>query len=260
MYIYDGNFASLNRLGQHSPSAGRLGQAGSSLPRVSAAVFNTGVVHPANCCATCTRLPADVSGRTNLGVGLRGNGTANLRAANGMEWAFTISEHRSGFEYDMLRRARHSLWERVGGVWRNLENLVRDDDTNEDDECARLSRNNQIFVMDRPGWPDEVVPSAHRLPGFTDTAASRVLSDPAATELVFRATFAEWVQARNRAEGISWTPLQLTPFSNGTQRTHYAWHSITWLIRNTANHWVVGPRSEIRQGPIAHNVLLAAPA
>ena len=113
--------------------------------------------------------------------------------------------------------------------------------------------------MDRPGWPNEVVPSAHRMPGFTHTAAHPVLSDPAATQLVFRASFAEWVQARNRAEGIPWTHLELPAFSNGTQRTHYTWHSITWLIRNNANQWVVGPRSDIRQGPITRNVLEAAP-
>jgi hypothetical protein len=257
MYFHDST--SPNYLG-HASFSGQFGEPAPVLPRVTAVNFNTGVVNPENCCATCARLPADAHGRTNLGVGLRGAGTANLRAANGMEWAFTISGHRAGFEYDSLRRARHSLWERVNGVWRNLENLVRDDDTNEDDECARLSATGRIYVMDRPGWPNEVVPSAHRLPGFTHTPAHPVLSALNATELVFRARFAEWVQARNRTEGIPWTHLELPSFANRTKRTHYTWFSVTWLIRNNANQWVVGPRSEIRQGFITREVLEAAPA
>lgn len=268
MYIYDrqssgsppGPITSLNRLGWHGLSYGQFGQGALPLPRVTAADFrNTGTVDAENCCAACTRLPA-TGGRTNLGVGLRGNGLVSLRAANGMEWAFTISGHRRGIDYDILRRSRHSLWERVGGVWRNLENVVRDDDTNEDDECLRLSRSNRIYVMDRPGWPNEVVPSQHRMPGFTHTPANPVQSAISATEVVLRTSFAEWVQARSKAEGISWTPLELPSFRNGTRRTHYTWHSIIWLIRNNANRWVVAPRSAIRQGPIARNVMGAAPA
>ena len=238
------------------------------LPHVTEVRFrNTGTVDPENCCATCTRMPA-TAGRVNLGVGLRGTGDVPLRAANGMEWAFTISGHRRGIEYDTLRRARHSLWERVGGVWRNLENWVRDDDTNDDDECQRLSRSKRIFVMDRPGWPlpAAAVPAAatQRFRGFTHTPAHPVLSDPAATELVLRASFAEWVQARSKTEGISWTHLDLPPLPDGTKRTHYTWHSITWLIRDPAGdpagHWVLGPRSEIRRGSLARDDMRAAPA
>lgn len=146
-----------------------------------------------------------------------------------------------------------------GGVWRNLENVVRDDDTREDDECGRPSRTGRIFVLDRPGWPNEVVPSTHRMPGFTHTAAHPVQSAPTATEVVFRASFVEWVQARNKAEGIPWTRLELPPLPDGSTRPNYTWHSTTWLIRDNANRWVVGPRSEIGQGFIAREVLEAAP-
>lgn len=234
------------------------------LPHVTAVRFRTSTADPANCCLACTRLPA-TAGRVNLGVGLRGPGAVPLRAANGMEWAFTISGHRHGIEYDILRRSRHSLWERVGGAWRNLEYLVRDDDTNEDDECQKPSSSNRIFVMDRPGWPAAVVPAAaaHRFQGFTHTAAHPVLSDLAATELVLRASFAEWVQARSKAEGIPWTPLELPPFLDGTRRTHYTWHSIIWLIRDPPNDpagaWILGPRSTIRRGSLPRDVMRAAP-
>lgn len=226
---------------------------------------NTGTADPENCCVACTRLPA-TAGRVNLGVGLRGPGGVPLRAANGMEWAFTISGHRRGIEYDILRRARHSLWERVGGVWRNLANGVRDDDTSEVDECQRLSRSKRIFVIDRPGWRDAAVPAAatQRFQDISHTPAHPVLSDPAAIELVLRSSFAEWVQARSRAEGIPWTKLELTPLSGGTRRTHYPWHSITWLIRDPAGDpagdWVLGPHSAIRRGPLSRDVMRAAPA
>ena len=144
------------------------------LPHVTAVRFRTGTADPENCCAACNRLPA-TAGRVNLGVGLRGPGHVPLRAANGMEWAFAISGHRRGIEYDFLRRARHSLWERVGGLWRNLENELRDDDTTEVDECQRLSRSNRIFVIDRPGWRDAAVPAAaaHRFHGLSHTPPIR---------------------------------------------------------------------------------------
>jgi len=270
MYICDprlsgsqdpGGAALSDRLGWDKPSYGHLGPVGLPLPRVTAERFhNAGTVDPENCCPSCTRLPT-THGRANLGVGLRGEGSVSLRAANGMEWAFTISGHRPGIDYDILRRSRHSLWERVGGVWRNLENQVRDDDREEDDECLRLSRTNRIFVMDRPGWSPAAVPTAVKdfFFGFTHTAANPVRSDPSATELVLRGSFAEWVQARSKAEGIPWTHLELSPLPDGTKRTHYTWHSITWLIRNGPGQWVVGPRSVIQRGPIAREVMRVAP-
>lgn len=249
----------LPSIARRSPGLGAV-----LLPKVTAARFQTVTADPENCCEACVRLPA-TGGRVNLGVGLRGSGIMSLRAANGMEWAFTISGHRSGLEYDILRRARHSLWERVGGVWRNLENGVRDDDTSEVDECQRLRRSNRIFVIDRPGWVPAVLPApaSHRFQGFSHTTAHPVLSDPAATELVLRASFVEWVQARCKAEGIPWSRLELPSLPDGTKRTQYPWHSITWLIRDPAGdptgHWVLGPRSVIRRGPLARDVLHAAP-
>ena len=235
------------------------------LPTVVAASFRTQVADRENCCSACTREPR-TDGRTNLGVGLRGRGPMALRAANGMEWAFTISGDRPGIDYDILRRARWSIWQRVAGVWTNLENGVRDDDPTELDECYRPSKTNKIYVIDRPGWRETLVPapSTHRFPAFLSTPAAPILSNPAATDLVLRASFAEWVQARSKSEGIPWTPLELPPLPGGSKRKHFSWISITWMVRTTVGNptgaWGVGPRSAIRQGWIDRNVLEAAPA
>jgi len=271
MYFYDrqspgsqylGIATSSDRLRWDGLSSQRLGQVGSPLPTVSAFTFrNTGLVDPENCCATCTILPA-TGGRTNLGVGLRGNGAVALRAANGMELAFTISGHSPGMEYDITRTRRNSMWQRVGGVWTSLESnpMGTNDDHFDDDECLRLSRSNRIFAIDTPGWWRTPVPAPAAQPF---PRLSGVLADAAATELVRRSSFAEWVIARNRAEGIPWTPLQLPPFANGTPRPHIYWHNIIWLIRNPAGNpagqWVLGPRSEIARGSLSADVINSAP-
>jgi hypothetical protein len=238
-----------------------LGQ--NPLPRVAAFRFrNTGTVDPENCCGICsTRLPA-TGGRLNLGVGLRGSGTVPLRAANGMELSFTISGHRAGFEYDITRTRRNSFWERVGGVWRPLESdpMGTQDDHHDDDECLRLTRSNRIFAVDRPHWRNIALPAPAAQPFRGNTG---VLANAAATELVRRSSFAEWVIVRSKSEGISWSPLELPPFRDGTRRRHIYWHSITWLIRDPvgdpAGRWVMGPRSAIRLGSLSGAVINSAP-
>jgi len=275
MYFYDrqspgsqfaGTTTPWDRLGWGGLSSGQFGQVALLLPTVSAFRFrNFGTTDPENCCANCTTLDPRTGGRLNLGVGLRGNGAVPLRAANGMELAFTISGHRPGIEYDITRTRRNSLWQRVGGVWTRLESHpmgTGDDPPPDVDECLTLSRSNRIFSEDRPGWRDAAlpVPAVTLLRGFNPGVVSAV----AATELVMRFSFAEWVIARSRAEGIPWTRLQLPPFRNGSARPHIYWHSITWLIRNPlgdpTGQWVLGPRSAIEQGSLSGAVINSTPA
>ncbi len=235
-----------------------LGQ--NSLPRVTAFKFrNTGVVDPENCCGACTRLPA-TGGRLNLGVGLRGTGAVPLRAANGMELSFTIAGHRPGLEYDIVRTLRYSFWERVGGAWRRLESdpMGTHDDATDHDECLRPSNSNRIFVEDRPGWPGISLPAAaaQRFPGIKNG----VSADAAATELVCRLSFAEWVIARSRIEGIPWTRLALPPRPDGKPRRFIFWHSIMWLIRNALDQWVLDlARSRIQLGSLSGAVIRSHP-
>jgi len=240
-------------------SYGAFGQVGAILPKVSTFNFrNTGTTDAENCCRVCTSplLPRTGS-RLNLGVGLRGNGAAPLRAANGMELAFTIAGHRPGFEYDILRTRRNAIWQRVGGVWSRVgayDPMGTGDDAGHTDECLRISRTNRIFVIDISGWPFRTLPAPA---GFFFTGA-------AATEVVLRMSAAEWVSARNQAEGIPWTPLELPPFQDGTRRPHIYWHTITWLVRNPAGNpagtWVLGPRSRIQLGSLPETVINSAPS
>lgn len=239
-------------------SHSQFGQIGAALPRVSAFRFqNTGTTDPENCCRVCaSALFPQTGGRINLGVGLRGNGATPLRAANGMELAFTIAGHRAGIEYDILRTRRNSIWQRVGGVWTRLggyDPMGTGDDSFYTDECLRISRSSRIFVIDLPGWGGIALP-----------AAATSFTGPGATEVVLRMSAAEWVRARSLAEGIPWTPLILPPFQNGARRPHIYWHTITWLIRNPAGNpagvWVLGPRSRIQLGSLSGNVINSAPA
>lgn len=241
----------------------RLGGVTPPLPRVTGFTFrNTGVVDPENCCSSCTDPPV-TAGRGNIGVGMRGNGAVALRAANGMELAFTIAGHRAGIEYDITRTRRNSFWQRVAGAWTRLETnpMGTNDDHFDTDECLRLSPSNRLFAIDSPGWLDTALPApAALLFGGLSPAA---ISDAAATDLVFRFSFAEWVIARSRGEGIPWTPLTLPALPNGTARRHIYWHSITWLVRNPigslAGEWAQGPRSEIAPGSLSAAVINSAP-
>lgn len=244
-------------------SADFLGQLALPLPTAANFRFrNTGTVDPENCCVNCTtRLPA-TAGRLNLGVGLRGLGAVPLRAANGMELAFTIAGHRPGIEYDITRTRRNSLWERRAGVWTRLESdpMGTSDDPHPDvDECLRLSRSNRIFAEDRPGWPNTALPA---LAGtiFGGLTAG-VVTHADATDVVLRFSFAEWVIARNRVEGIPWTRLALPSRRDGTPRRFIFWHSITWLIRDGSGRWVLAlPRNRIAMGSLSAAVINSPPA
>lgn len=176
-----------------------------ALPRVSAIRFrsaNGTTSDPLNCCARCP---------IALGVGQSGT------ASNGMELRFTIEGHRPGIEYDITRTRRNSVWQRRGGAWTCLSaNLMGTrDDHGDDDECLSPREGRFIFAMDRPGWRELALPApAQPLgagPGGIATAAD-------AQDVVLRASFAEWVIARSRGEGIAWTPIALPARSDGTPR------------------------------------------
>ena len=233
------------------------------LPHVTEIRFrNTGTTDPENCCANCSALLPATGGRLNLGVGLRGSGAVSLRAANGMELAFTISGHRPGIEYDITRTRRNSLWERRAGVWTRLTTVPMGtrDDRNDDDECLRLHRSNRIFAEDRPGWNHTVLPAPHDHIFTSRLSGPLVATHADAEEIVSRFSFAEWVIARSKAEGIPWTRLELPPFRDGTPRRFVFWHSTIWLTRNASHQWVLDhAHSEIARGPLRAAVVNSAP-
>lgn len=219
-----------------------------AFPRVTRFVFvNAGATHADNRCAHCP---------INLGVGI--DLGAGPTAANGMELQFTLAGHRRGLEYDITRTRRNSLWERVGGAWRRLQsNPMGTNDDHHDNDESLTPRNNRIFVIDTPGFPGVVLPAPD---GMTLRLLNGALTDPAATDIVQRLSFAEWVIARDRAAGIPWTPLQLPALPDGTPRKFVFWHSILWLTRDAARRWVLDrARSEIARGSLSAAVINAAP-
>jgi hypothetical protein len=235
------------------------------LPRVVAFRFhNTGLVDADNCCAVCTTQTPATGGRLNLGVGLRGNGAVNRRAANGMELSFTISGHRAGLAYDIVRTRRNSFFERRGGVWTRLgaAPMGTADDRHDDEECLR-PRTARIFAVDRPGWRTIALPAAPTTIFRSRLYGGLVTTHADATDVVSRFSFAEWVQARSQTEGVPWTRLELPPLRDGTPRRRIFWHSTIWLIRETPNdtttRWILGPRSEIRLGALSGACVRAEP-
>lgn len=226
----------------------RLGQIALALPTVSRVNFRNGdngnTPHIDDCCAICK----------DIRLGIRQNGTAS----NGMEMIFTLSGHRRGIEYDIVRTVRVSLWGRAAGAWTRLirKPMGTPDDHSNDDECL-VPRHNRIFVVDAPGFRDPGgpvqrlrVPSAH-IPGIPANA----------TDLVMRHSFAEWVIARSLAEGIPWTRLRLPLRSVGAPRSHIYWHSIEWLTRDGTGKWDMNlNRSSIKRGSISAAVIDSSPA
>lgn len=263
MYLHD----RLSQFGQFAGGLGWYGQGPLPLPTVSAFRFrNIGTTDPENCCTNCTTGVPQTGGRINLGVGLRGGGAASIRAANGMELAFTISGHRPGMEYEITRTRRNALWFRNAAGWTRLGTTpmgTGDDPVPEVDECKTLSRTNRIYSEDRPGWQTINVPAPAGTIFRSNLFGAPVATPANALEVVSRMSFAEWVIVRNRAEGIPWTPLQLPPLRNGNPRRHIYWHTIMWLVRNPAGSvagtWVVGPRSEIALGSLSAAVINSTP-
>lgn len=220
---------------------------GLALPRVTQFVFrNAGATHADNRCRHCP---------INLGVGIdRGAGQT---ASNGMELQFTLAGHRADLEYDITRTRRNSVWQRVGGAWQRLQSVpMGTNDDHHDNDESLTPINNRIFAIDAPGF-NIVLPAVD---GMRLLLLNGAITDPAATEIVQRASFAEWVIVRDRGAGIPWTPVELPPLPNGTPRRFVFWHTILWLRRNGANQWVLdAARSEIARGALSAAVINAAP-
>jgi hypothetical protein len=269
MYIYDrqssgfphaiAGASSVDRDGQLYE---RLGQPGLPLPHISAFLFRnaTGArSDPNNCCILCRRLlPDGTQNGTGIMLGVGQGGTAT----NGMELQFTISGHRPGIEYDILRTVRDSLWERRAGVWTRLARLPMGtwDDRRHLDECL-IPRGNRIFVVDGPGWLlTPPLPDGTRFPYEDPRTGDVIETHTDARDVVWRLSFAEWVNARSTSDGIPWTRLKLPPLRSGMPRPHIYWHSITWLTRNATNHWVLNnARSRIALGPLTARIIDTAP-
>jgi hypothetical protein len=208
----------------------------SALPTVTGITLRTtGNSNALNCCAICP---------VALGVGSGG------MAANGIELRATIEGHRAGFEYDFVRSRRNSLWERRAGAWAELEfqPMGQHDDHHDADECLRI-RGQRIYVVDRPGWHVATPIAAGTI--LTGITGANAHAD--ATDIVLRASFAEWVIARHRKDGIPWRRL--------TQPATTVWRSITWLNRNGAGQFVLNAaRSRIGRGVLSAATLRSAPA
>ncbi len=207
-----------------------------ALPKVTGVVVRTaGTSHADNCCGLCP---------TNLGVGQGGTGS------NGIEMIFTLSGHRAGVEYDITRTRRDSIWERRGGVWTRLDAspMGTNDDHHDGDECLSV-RGNRIFVIDTPGFTNAFPRPAGTIFG---TFTPGVTSHADATDIVVRFSFAEWVIARDKANGIPWKAISTGPF--------VFWHSITWIRTNGAGQWVLdAARSAIGRGSLSAAVINSAP-
>jgi hypothetical protein len=241
---------------ESSPVRPGLGDPPVALPKVVKVTFRAEKgteTDPENCCKACisfgpgehgtgiTRIPV----RTRLSLGVGRSGTAS----NGMELQFTLRGHRAGVKYDIDRKRRHSIWQRRGGLWTKLDLSASEvgDDHRNDDECLEPAKE-RIFSFDAPGYPFTALPKPDGM--RWPTSNSRVSSDADATDVVFRATFAEWVVARNQ-ESDPWKIISPGPFT--------FWHSIVWLTRDANNNWVLGPCSKIALGAISPAALDLAP-
>ena len=234
-----------------------------ALPKVVSVTFRNErgtVVDPDNCCIDCGTPPKfgvgpggvpwpPPFGRRIFTLGVGRSGTAS----NGMEMQFTIAGHRAGIEYEIRRVRRHSFWQRRGRTWTKLESVLTD--TNDDspdnkDECLTPIRN-RIFVIDAPGYAFAPLPAPNgvRWP----TSNPRVRADADATDMVFRASFAEWVEARSPAQGIPWTVISPGP------EGRIFWYSTVWLVRDASNNWVLGPCSKISLGSLSNAALDSPP-
>lgn len=140
---------------------------------------------------------------------------------NRMELRGDITNHQAGTDYDFKRTKERGTWKLVGGTWTQISHVGpgEDDDSHNDDEDL-TPENNHIYTEDGPGFRDLVDP----------------VSDAAATEAVYKASFIE--TANVRVSGGSWTKS-----SNDVN-----WHSITWLEKVGGNWQRKAGNNEIETG------------
>jgi hypothetical protein len=217
-----------------------------AMPRVTAFRFrNTGASDPDNNCANCP---------ITLGIGVGGT------ARNGMELRFTIDGHRAGMEYDITRTRRDSFWQRDAGVWSELgSNPMGTNDDHHDNDEWLIPRRGFIYAIDRPGYATLTL-GTPATPLGGGTLWPGAVTSATAQDVVLRYSFAEWVIARHRGEGIPWTPLELPPMRDGTPRRFVFWRCVVWITRDGAGNFVLDvPRCRIERGSFSAAVLNAAP-
>ncbi len=156
-----------------------------------------------------------------LGVDNQAYGPGSF--TNGMELRANIAGHEAGVTYDIKRLMEWKAWERVGGKWNFLDGDppgTADDPDNNDECLAPGPPPEHIYVADAPGLGQVV--------GV----------DPAATEVVVKHTFFEWVDMEK-------------PLGGGVESTNtFAWHSIIWLTKNRGAWKMDKARSTIASGKI----------
>jgi hypothetical protein len=231
MYFRESHFGRIaNWVPQFSAPLGDDDPAPAAIPRVSKVRFNnSGSTNPRNCCwPTC---PSD------LGLGVNGSWF------NGMEIEFVIAGHSPGFEYAINRTRRSSTWEREGGRWNKLVREPTGTPANPDNQDLCLTPvGNSIFVVAWSGL-DKVPASKGRL----IVGPNRETSSLEARDIVLRASFTDWVIARNKSKSIGWTIVSPKPF--------FSWHSVTWLTRDKQGKWVLDKsRSRITGGPLREDL------
>ncbi len=177
-----------------------------SLPTVTLGNFrNSGDTHSENNCGLCP-LP--------LGI-------LATSGKNRMELRGVVSGHRAGVQYDFKRTKERATWKKVSDTWTQLSHVGpgADDDSHDQDEDL-TPENNHIYVEDGPGF----------------RSLSNPVGDAGATEAVYKASFVEFVKARNGSG--SWSKVS----------SDFNWHSISWLEKSGGSWRRKSSANEIETG------------
>lgn len=164
-----------------------------------------------NCCKNCP---------VTLGIDCN---PPNFR--NGIELKATISNHSSGYSYDIKRTKEGKAWQRNGtsDSWHKIDENkagTPDDPLPDVDECLTpiaSDSNHHIYSEDRPG--------------FKSAAASGSYTDK-----VYKKNFTEFVRI-TRADSTTYD-------DSNTQD----WHNIVWITKSGSTWSLDSSRSEIDTG------------